>query len=123
MYTLRALRGAVCSENNQEEIKKRTVELYDRLLKDNELAETELVSLFFSVTADLTALNPASALRKAGRAGEAAIMVFQEAEYIDSLAGTIRVLIHCYMDNQKPLRHVYCYGAEKLRPDRTFIGG
>jgi chorismate mutase len=31
----------------------------------------------------------------------------------------IRLLIHCYMEEGRPLRHIYQNGAEVLRPDRT----
>ena len=118
IQVLKALRGAVCSSNQKEAIARGTIELYDTLLTANELTETDLVSLFFSVTADLNALNPAAALRQSGRAGELAMMVFQEAAIQDSLPGTIRILIQGYMDNDKPVKHKYIRGAEKLRPDR-----
>jgi len=119
---LKALRGAVCSANSKEDITKNTIELYDTVLSANDLQETDLISLFFSVTADVDAINPAAALRQSGRAGEAAMMVFQEAAVQDSLPGTIRLLIHCYMDAEKPVRHAYIGGAEKLRPDRAYGG-
>jgi chorismate mutase len=119
---LRALRGAVCTANTKEAITEGTIELYDRLLAANSLAEADLVSLFFSITADLEAHNPAAALRLSGRAGEAAMMVFQEAAVQDSLPGTIRLLLHCYMDGEEPAKHVYIRGAEKLRPDRAGTG-
>ena len=114
---MRALRGAVCSANNAEEISKRSIELYDKMLAENKLSETDIVSLFFSVTADIDTQNPATALRQSGRAGETAMMVLSEAAIKDSLCGTIRILIHCYMDTDKQVRHVYMHGAEKLRPD------
>jgi chorismate mutase len=45
----------------------------------------------------------------------------QEAETRDSLAQTMRVLIHCYMDDDLTPCHVYQNGAEILRPDRSRI--
>jgi chorismate mutase len=44
-------------------------------------------------------------------------MVFQEGRFRGSLPGTIRVLVHC--DLEEAPRHVYMNGAELLRPDRT----
>ena len=117
--TLKAIRGAVCSANNKAEIERKTAELYDRLLTANDLAETDILSLVFSVTADIDAQNPAGALRRSGRAGELAMMVLQEASVQDSLPGTIRVLVHAFMAGEKPVQHVYMEGAEKLRPDRS----
>ena len=117
--TLKAIRGAVCSANNKAEIEQKTAGLYDKLLKANNLAETDILSLIFSVTADIDAQNPAAALRRSGRAGELAMMVLQEASVQDSLPGTIRVLIHAFIPGDKPVRHIYMEGAEKLRPDRA----
>jgi chorismate mutase len=44
-------------------------------------------------------------------------MAVQEAETENGLPGTIRLLVHCYLDG--PPRHVYRNGAEVLRPDRV----
>ena len=115
--TLKAIRGATCSANEKSEITQKTVCLYDKLLTANGLTETDIVSLFFSITADLDAENPASALRRSGRAGETAMMVLQEAAVQCSMPGTIRLLIHAYPATEKPIQHVYTHGAEKLRPE------
>ena len=115
--TLKAVRGAISSANTKEEITQKTRELYDRILSANELAESDILSLFFSVTPDINALNPAGALRESGRAGEIAMMVLQEAAIQDSMPGIIRVLIHAYQAAEKSVRHVYLGKAEKLRPD------
>ncbi|MDR1144441.1 MAG: chorismate mutase [Spirochaetaceae bacterium] len=116
---IRALRGAVRTCNTPEEISAAVTELYDELLRANGLGEDGLVSLFFSVTPDINALNPASALRREGRAPHVAMMVFQEAETEGSLPGTIRALAHCYLDQEQEVRHIYIRGAEVLRPDRA----
>jgi len=114
---LKALRGAICSSNDKDAISERVTELFDGLLELNGLSEKDLVSLFFSVTPDLDAANPASALRKSGRAGELAMMVFQEAAVQNGPAGIIRALLHCHIDGKRPLKHLYLKGAEALRPD------
>ena len=113
-----ALRGATCCQNTGRDIQEHTVALYNELLSKNNFTEKELVSVIFSVTGDLDAENPATALRKAGRATETALFVTQEAHFPGALERVIRLLIHCYLDpSQKPL-HVYRNGAEVLRPDR-----
>ncbi|MDR1411391.1 MAG: chorismate mutase [Spirochaetaceae bacterium] len=119
MKKLRALRGAFCCPNNGEDIIRETTACYDRLLRENLLAEEDIVSLLFSVTPDIDALNPAAALRRAGRGRDLALFVQQEPVFRDSLRQVIRVLIHCYMEEGKPPRHVYQNGAEILRPDRS----
>ena len=114
-----ALRGATRCKNDPRDIMEQVTALYDELLLHNSLGEPELVSLIFSVTPDLDALNPATALRKSGRAGEAALFALQEAVVAGSLDQTIRVLIHCYMEETASPRHVYRNGEETLRPDRA----
>jgi chorismate mutase len=44
-------------------------------------------------------------------------MVFQEGRFRGGLSGTIRVLVHCGLEETP--RHVYINGAEVLRPDRA----
>ena len=63
---LRALRGAVCCEDNEAGISSAVVNLYSRILTENSLSEKDIVSIQFTVTSDIRALNPASALRKNG---------------------------------------------------------
>jgi chorismate mutase len=113
-----ALRGATRCDNEAEDITEQVGRLYDELLALNRLAEPDIVSIIFSVTADLDALNPAAALRRYGRAGEASLFALQEAASRGSLERTVRVIIHCYLEEGAALRHVYRNGAEVLRPDR-----
>jgi len=115
------LRGATRSLNTQDDITYQATVLYDDLLRENELAEADLISVVFSVTSDLDAKNPASALRQEGRAGDTALFVVQEALFKGSLERVIRVLIHCYLDASRKPVHVYRNGAEILRPDRKSL--
>lgn len=115
---LYALRGAAQCLNKAEDICEQAALLYDALLAQNNLTEADIVSLIFSVTTDLDALNPAAALRQSGRAGELALFVVREAETRGALERTIRALIHCYLPDGSVPRHVYRNGAEVLRPDR-----
>jgi chorismate mutase len=119
MKKLCALRGAFQCDNDGEDIIRQIAACYDRLLGENQLAEGDIVSLFFSVTPDIDALNPASALRRSGRGGETALFTQQEPVFRGSLERVIRLLMHCYLEDGRPLRHVYQNGAEVLRPDRV----
>ena len=119
MKRLYALRGATRCLNEAEDMVLRVSVLYDALLGQNNLEEGDLVSLIFSVTADLDAANPAAVLRRSGRAGELALFSLQEAAVLGGLERTIRVLIHCYLEEGSVPRHVYQNGAEVLRPDRA----
>jgi chorismate mutase len=113
-----ALRGATQCKNEGGDIAEQVGRLYDELLARNSLAEPDIVSIVFSVTADLDALNPATGLRRYGRAGEASLFAVQEAAAQGSLERTIRVIIHCYLAEGARVQHVYRNGAEVLRPDR-----
>ena len=117
---LYGLRGAAQCMNSAEDIRRQVSLLYDSLLEKNRLAPDDIVSVIFSQTADLDALNPAAALRQSGRAGELALFALREAETADDpLARVVRVLIHCYLPQGAQPCHVYRNGAEILRPDRA----
>jgi chorismate mutase len=114
-----ALRGAVRCLNEEEDIARQVVALYDELLSGNGLDEGDIVSLVFSVTPDINAENPAAALRASGRAADLALFAVQEAAVSGGLDRTIRVLVHAYLEEGSSLRHCYRNGAEVLRPDRV----
>ncbi|UTC76210.1 chorismate mutase [Treponema sp. OMZ 792] len=112
---LRALRGAVCCEDNQDSISSAVVNLYSQILRENSLAEKDIVSIQFTVTSDIRVLNPASALRKHGLAKNTALFCSLEPCIEGCLPKTIRILIY-YYSRKKPC-HIYMGGAEVLRPD------
>jgi chorismate mutase len=119
---LYALRGAVQCENTEKDIVEQIALVYDELLSGNKLDEKDIVSVIFSVTNDLDAANPCSALRKSGRAtGDTALFSVQEPDCRGSVERIIRVIIHCYLEEGASVRHVYRNGAEVLRPDRARI--
>jgi chorismate mutase len=116
---LSALRGATRCLNTADDITARVTALYDELLAKNHVREANIVSLIFSVTRDIDALNPAAALRHAGRAADLALFTTQEAEVQGGLERVVRVLMHCYLGEGMAPVHVYQNGAEVLRPDRA----
>jgi chorismate mutase len=119
MKKLYALRGAVQCENTEDDICRQIGLMYGELLKLNKLEEGDIVSVMFSVTDDLYAVNPCTALRKGGRAGELSLFSTREPNSKNSLERVIRVIIHCYLDEGSKTVHVYRNGAEVLRPDRV----
>jgi chorismate mutase len=117
MKRMYALRGATQCENNEDDICHKIMIMYDELLNMNKLEETDIVSVIFSITGDLNVINPCTALRKSGRAGEIALFSVQEPQIRNSLERTVRVIIHCYLNEGAEVHHVYRNGAEVLRPD------
>jgi chorismate mutase len=119
MKKLFALRGAVQCANSEDNITKQVSRMYDIILSANDISESDIVSLQFSVTDDIDAANPAAALRKSGRAENLSLFTVQEARSKNALPRVIRCMMHCYMDENAEPRHVYINGAEVLRPDRS----
>ncbi|MDR0504097.1 MAG: chorismate mutase [Treponema sp.] len=118
MKKLYALRGAAQCMNTEQDICRQTASMYDELLSANMLDQGDIVSLVFSVTSDLDAINPCTALRKGGRAEHLALFGVQEPQTKGALERTIRALVHCYLDEGAEVHHVYINGAQVLRPDR-----
>jgi chorismate mutase len=110
-----AVRGAICCENSVESVSLQIPRLYREILARNSIRETDIVSVLFSVTADLTALNPATALRKAGLASMVPLFACAEPFIEGYLPSVIRILVTYY--GRSGPRHVYLNGAEVLRPD------
>lgn len=112
---LYGIRGAVCAEDTREDIVKKVKDLYETILAENALAEENIVSAQFSVTPDLTAINPASALRISGLAQSCPLFCCAEPVVDNAVPFVIRVLITAYL-NSKPVS-VYLHGAQNLRKD------
>ncbi len=110
-----AFRGATCTENTQDDIILNTRLLYEQLIRENSLQEEDLISIQFTTTQDLTAINPAKALRSAGYAASTALFCSLEPVFEESISSVIRCMITAYSEH-KP-KSVYLNGAEILRPD------
>ncbi len=114
------IRGAVCAENTPESIEKNVCKMCKVLFEKNNVESDDLVSIHFTMTADLDSMNAATALRK-GDAGidisRASLFVSQEAEIKGMMPFVIRVLVTVYLPESSSPVAVYLNGAEKLRPD------
>ncbi len=112
-----AVRGAIkVTENRSNSIKQSVNKLIESLSRENAFKEGDVISMIFSQTKDITAINPATALRESGFA---AVPLFctQEPEYEGSTPGIIRVLITYYAEKPRKAVPVYLDGAEMLRAD------
>ena len=89
---VRAVRGAIqIDDNNASSIENSVINLLEEVLKRNSILETDIISIIFSQTRDITALNPASALRKKGFSS-VPLFCTQEPEYEGALLSVIRIL-------------------------------
>ena len=112
---VRAVRGAIQIElNNKVIIEQGVVRLIKKIIADNNINISNIISIIFSQTNDLNAINPASALRTIGF-GDIPLFCTQEPEIIDSMSRVIRVLITA--ESADILKPVYLDGAKKLRSD------
>jgi chorismate mutase len=116
--SLRSLRGATtASANSAEAIAEAVAELLDALVERNGLEGSQLLSITFSVTADLNACFPAAiARRRAGWDG-VALLDCQQMAVEGDLPRCIRLLAHAWLEEHQPARHAYLREAARLRPD------
>ena len=116
-----AFRGAVCVENTEESITENVCLMCRELFMRNGIKAEDIISLQFTITDDMTVLNPATALRR-GDCGLdiTAVPLFcsQEAKIDGGMKKVVRALLTAYYEERKDGRqNVYLNGAEKLRPD------
>lgn len=120
MKKLNSIRGATQTKNTKEDIQKTVCDLCNKIVKENGLKSKDLVSIFFTVTKDITVLNPATALRIGNTefdCTKCALFCAQECEIEGGSPLMIRVMITAYQSIFKQKKNIYINGAEKLRPD------
>ncbi len=114
-----AWRGATTvPENSAPSIHQAVSELLDALVMRNQIQPHHLISMVFSVTADLNALFPASVAR--GRPGweGVALLDTQQMHVPGDLSRCIRLFAHGWLPQGQMPDHPYLRGATTLRPDR-----
>jgi chorismate mutase len=120
-----AVRGAiVVPANERGRIWDAAVRLVAAMRDGNSLAEKDIVSIVFSVTADLNAGNPAEGLRRRGYASTPLFCV-QEADVEGGMARVLRALLTADMpglQDRAGVVHAYLDGARALRPDLADSG-
>ena len=114
---LPALRGAITVDHNEAgAILDATEELIREIIERNGLAREQLVSCIFTCTDDLDAEFPAVAARRLGLDG-VPLLCAREIDVPGSLPRVIRLMLHCYADEQSSAQHVYLREATALRRD------
>ncbi|KEF42873.1 MAG: chorismate mutase [Cyanobium sp. CACIAM 14] len=117
---LRALRGATtASANTGEAIAEAVGELIEELLQRNGLAGGRVLSVTFSVTADLDACFPAAIARRRADWANVALLDCQQMAVAGDLPRCIRLLAHAWMEPSREVVHPYLREAARLRPDRV----
>jgi chorismate mutase len=117
---LRALRGATtATANTCAAIEEAVSELIDALVDANRLEGSRLLSVTFSVTADLDACFPAAIARRRLGWSEVALLDCQQMAVAGDLPRCIRLLAHAWLEAGHCLVHPYLREASRLRPDRA----
>jgi len=119
-FQLQGLRGATTTHsNNSESIETSVTELVQELVKRNGLKPEQIISITFSVTADLNACFPAAIARQQPGWENVALIDCQQMYVAGDLKQCIRILALVLLPiDQKP-QHTYLGAAISLRPDRS----
>lgn len=120
---VRGVRGAtVADEDQPEAILSATRELLQAVLEANpEMRMSDIASVLFTLSEDLSSVYPAEAARQMGW-DQVPLICAREISVPGGLPRCIRLLIHWNTDlPQSAIRHVYQGTAAKLRPDLNVV--
>jgi chorismate mutase len=115
---VRAIRGAIqVAANERAEVLDGATELVTEVMRRNDVATEDLISILFTATPDLTAEFPAYAARQLGLT-DVPLMCASEIAVPGALPLTLRLLAHVDTERSRAeIRHVYLRGAAALRTD------
>jgi len=86
-------------------------------LHANDIANGQLINIFFTATPDLVSEFPAVAARELGL-GDVPLMCFVEMDVARALPRIIRIMIQAEMEvSRAEIQHIYLRGATALRQD------
>lgn len=125
MKMVRGIRGATTVERDeQEEVKRASLELFTSILTANGLFPEDVVGIFITATPDLTSVFPAEAIREQEPFRYIPILCAQEMDVRGALKRCIRMLVLAYTSREpQEIRHVYLRDARMLRQDLVEEGG
>jgi chorismate mutase len=111
---VKAIRGAITvSGNTEQAIHEATREILSEIARRNRLEVSEVVSVLFTLTADLNAAFPARAARMIG--WDVPMLDTVEVTVPGAISHCLRIMVH--VDRDGPVRHAYLREARSLRPD------
>jgi chorismate mutase len=115
---VRAIRGAIqLDADERDHLLASTRELVEAVLAANTLSTDQLISIVFTVTADLRSEFPAVAARELGM-GDVPLLCTTEIDVPGALPRVVRLMAHAEMDvPRSKVQHVYLRGAVALRRD------
>ncbi len=114
----RAIRGATqLKVDERSDLLQATAELVTKVLHENSLQASDLISVWFSATPDITSEFPAVAARELGL-GDVPLMCCVEMDVKGAMPRIIRLMMHVETKLERSeIQHVYLRGAQGLRAD------
>ena len=113
-----AVRGATTVEMDSPAAMDEAVcELFEEMLRRNELDPDDIVYIIASQTSDLKSKNTATCLRKTGRCDDIPLFCVHEAEITGMMPRVIRLMVVVGHEKTGDARMVYLRRAAALRPD------
>jgi chorismate mutase len=116
--TVWALRGAISlEEDSPAQLDVQVQRLLGEMLERNGVDHDDIISIWFTATADITSGFPATSARAMGL-GDVPLLCARELEVDGGMPRVVRVLMHVHTDKPRSeLRHVYLERARSLRDD------
>jgi chorismate mutase len=119
-WQVRGIRGATTVERNDPEyIRDAVLELFQVLIKENNLAPENVVSATFTLTSDLNAAYPSTFVREYLEGwDQVPLLDLAQLSIPGSLPRCLRVLLHVNSPlKQDQIQHAYLREAKQLRLD------
>lgn len=115
---VRAVRGAIQVERDERDlVLDAASELVSAVLDGNAIDPTDLISVVFTATPDLTSEFPAYAARQLGIT-DVPLLCATEIDVPGAMPRVLRLLAHFETEMPRSeIRHVYLRGAAALRTD------
>lgn len=119
---VRGIRGAITVEkDDNKEISEATQELLTQIINNNGILSQDIISIIFTMTADLRSAFPAEAARAMGLT-LVPLLCTQEIPVPGALPQCIRVLMHINTEKrQDQIKHQFMRAASQLRQDLSKI--
>lgn len=121
--TMVGIRGATTTvDNSRSSILERTAELFDAIVKDNQLAPEDVAAVIFTTTPDLNQEFPAYAIRRKKNWSNTALLGSVEMAHPEGTPFCIRMLIlaNRAVDGPPPV-FKYLHNAANLREAKDEI--
>ena len=115
----RGIRGAITvKEDTSSAIEEATIELFDTIIKTNQIQTADIAYVLFTMTKDLKSAFPAKFARENFDIKYVPLMNVNELDIEPSLAKCLRILMVVNTEKkQEEIKHIYLGEAKILRPD------